>query len=374
MDITNLFEELTDPRDQSGQIYPFENLMLMAVCAAFAGIDSFVGIEDYASTHKDFFDQFFKTSYFPRHDTFNRLFGALDMVEFEQWFRKKAQAVVDFVSTHNPNPSFFNHIAIDGKTIRNSGFTKPYHIVTAWLATNKIALGQVKVDEKSNEITAIPELIAALDLEKTVVTSDAMGCQRQICKDIIAKGGHYLIAVKDNQPTLFENVIAQIEETFEKGHSQTFATNKGHGRHEKRWCLVMNADKESYNFRDWPGIKSIIAVDSDVVKTDRSGKKKHSQATRYFVSSTVMEADQALEIIRAHWGIEINLHWCLDVSFEEDTAGVQLENAAINLSVLRKFSLNSLTAVKGKKSLRSMFRYCMAPQNAIKILNNIYDA
>ena len=214
----------------------------------------------YASTHKDFFDQFFKTSYFPRHDTFNRLFGALDMVEFEQWFRKKAQAVVDFVSTHNPNPSVFNHIAIDGKTIRNSGFTKPYHIVTAWLATNKIALGQVKVDEKSNEITAIPELIAALDLEKTVVTYDAMGCQRQICNDIIAKGGHYIIAVKDNQPILFENVIAQIEETFEKGHSQTFATNKGHGRHEKRWCLVMNADKESYDFRDWPGIKSILGM------------------------------------------------------------------------------------------------------------------
>ena len=112
MDITKLFEGLTDPRDQSGQIYPFENLMLIAVCGAFAGIDSFVGIEDYASTHKDFFDQFFKTSYFPRHDTFNRLFGALDMIEFEQWFRKKAQAVVDFVSTHDPNPSVFNHIAV----------------------------------------------------------------------------------------------------------------------------------------------------------------------------------------------------------------------------------------------------------------------
>jgi hypothetical protein len=135
MDIKKLFEGLTDPRDKSQQTYPFEGLMLMAICAAFSGIDSFVGIEDYAETHKDFFDSYFCLSYIPRHDTFNRLFKDLDMDEFESWFRNQAKKILNFIEINYPDPGDFKHIAIDGKTLRNSGFTKPYHIVSGWLSS-----------------------------------------------------------------------------------------------------------------------------------------------------------------------------------------------------------------------------------------------
>ena len=385
MNIEKLFEGITDPRTKDNQTYPFECLMLIAVCAIMSGTDSFMGIEDYAETHKDFFDSYFNLTYTPTHDTFNRLFQALDINEFEVWFRKKSVALIAFIEFDNPPVCTkinektgllenLKHLAVDGKTVRNSGFLKAYHIVTAWCADHKISIGQLKVEEKSNEITAIPVLIDSLEtLKDTVVTIDAMGCQREICEKIIEKKGYYIIAVKDNQPTLFENVRFQIEEEFEAAYERCTTENKGHGRIEKRWCTAQEVDHTKFDFRDWPGIKTVYAVDSDILQKKRGAEKRHL-ATRYFVSNVKLSAQEALEKIRGHWGIEINLHWCLDVSLNEDGACIQLENSVVNFNVLRKFALNTLGIVKGKKSMVSMFRHCALPANSIKILSKFFNA
>ena len=317
-------QSLTDPREVTNQLYPFEYLMLIAICASMAGIDSFVGIEDYAVAHKECFDRYFGVNYIPRHDTFNRLFQLIDVSEIETWFRKQSHVLIKFIEQNNllaPDGEALKkkkHIPIDGKTVRNSGFNQPYHIVTAWCANHKITLGQIKVDEKSNEITAIPLLIDTLDVKDAVIKIDAIGCQRAICERIIQKEAHYIIAVKDNQPTLFSNVIAQIEENSEDAYSVCNTENKGHGRKEFRRCLAQTFNHTQFNAHNWPGITTLYCVDSDVTKKNKNGDVKRSQATRYFVPNIKLAALEALEIIRAHWGIEINLHWCLDVSFNED--------------------------------------------------------
>jgi predicted transposase YbfD/YdcC len=381
MPLTELFSGLEDPRAVDNQKYPFKYLMFISVCAAFSGIDSYVGIEDYAETHKDFFDKYFNLPYVPRHDTFSHLFSLLERDKLETWFRSKTNDLLAFIASEAPretgktsenNKKRFNHIAIDGKTIRNSGFLNSYHMVTAWFANHKISLGQVKIDDKSNEITAIPELIEQIDFPNdTIITIDAMGCQREICHKIIEKGCHYFIAVKENQPTPFESTVAQMEEHCDKEHSLHESSNKGHGRVEKRWCTAHAVDTQNFDYKDWPGIKAIYAIDADIV-TKRRGKEKRSMSSRYFLSSVLLPADEAAEYARDHWGIEINLHWCLDVSLNEDEACIQSENSAINMNILRKFALNILEQVKGKKSMKSMFRNCAIPQNTIKILNKCF--
>lgn len=382
MNLKKLFEGLTDPRETTNQSYPFEYLMLIAVCASLGGIDSFVGIEDYAIAHKECFDHYFGVNYIPRHDTFNRLFQSLNPSEVEAWFRRQSHILITFIELHNlplnseeTSPIIKKkHIPIDGKTVRNSGFDKAYHIVTAWCANHKITLGQIKVAEKSNEITAIPLLLDTIDVTDAVITIDAMGCQRAICEKIIEKEAHYIIAVKDNQPTLFSNVITQVEENFEEAYSSCRTNNKGHGRKELRHCLAQTFNHTKFNAQDWPGITTLYCVDSDVTKKNKNGDCKRSLTTRYFVSNVKLDAAEALEIIRNHWGIEINLHWCLDVSFNEDGACVILENAVINGNIFRKYALNVHQALKKKESMKTMFRLCANPLNAIKILDKIYNA
>jgi predicted transposase YbfD/YdcC len=247
-------------------------------------------------------------------------------------------------------------------------------VVTAWCSNYKITLGQIKVAEKSNKITAIPLLIDSMDVKDAVITIDAIGCQREICEKIIKKEGHYIIAVKDNQPTLFSHVMSQIEEDFDEAYSICKTDNKGHGRKESRQCFAQSFNSKKFNGNDWPGLTTIYCVDSDVTRKKKNGDPKRSMMTRYFVSNIRLDADQALEIIRNHWGIEVNLHWCLDVSFNEDGACVVLENAVINGNIFRKYALNVHQLVKEKRSIKTMFRLCGNPMNAIKFLDKIYDA
>ncbi len=365
-----MFEGLTDPRKSDNQKYPFPCLMLMATCALMAGIDSFVGIEEYAEIHKDFFDPFSSHIYTPSHDTFRILFQDFDTKEFEVWFRKKAEQIIEFMNNAElPTIKRRKHFAVDGKTVRTSGIEKPLHIVTAWLSSHKISMGQVTVDEKSNEITAIPKLLSTLDIQDAVITIDAMGCQSEICSLILEKGADYIIAVKENQPTLYHNVIAQIEETFKTAYSQCTVSEKGHGRQETRRCLALEKDDTKFNFKNWPGLKTIVCIDSDVVRKNKKGEEKRSLMSRYYVSSIKLDSEEMLDIIRAHWGIENNLHWCLDVSLNEDNACILGEEAVVNINVLRKFVFNIFTAVKEKKSFPSMFRRGMNPQNSIRILD-----
>jgi predicted transposase YbfD/YdcC len=195
------------------------------------------------------------------------------------------------------------------------------------------------------------------------------GCQHELCSLIIKNGGDYIIAVKENQPTLYHNVVAQIEETYESAYSQCTTNEKGHGRIETRTCLVMEKNEEDFNFKNWPGLKTLICLDADVTRKNKKGEQKRSLMTRYFISSMKLDAAETLDIIRAHWGIENNLHWCLDVSLNEDKACILEEQSVVNINVLRKFVFNIFTAVKEKKSFPSMFRQCMNPQNSIKFLD-----
>ena len=380
----DFFEGLTDPRAPDNQKYPFAYLMLMALCAALAGIDSCVGIADYAETHAAFFSSYFNLTYTPRHDTFLNILSRIDKDEMEVWFRKRTGDILKLVSHLLKTESSYGkagslpqktyqHICIDGKTMRNSGFTNPFHVVSAWYETKGIVLGQEKVDDKSNEITAIPTLIASLDLpENSLITLDAMGCQRDICQQIIDKGADYVIAVKGNQPTLFFNTLTQIEEGFEKAQSTYQAENKGHGQIEKRQCTALKIDPKEHGFKDWPGLKVVYAVDSDVI-TKRRGKEKRSLTTRYFISSVLIPADEMLGYIRRHWGIEVKLHWRLDVVMNEDHACLQEEVAALNMNRLRKMALNVMNLTKEKMSFASMNRKCMNPSYAITILNKLLN-
>lgn len=384
MKLVEFFEGLTDPRVKDNQKYPFEYLMLMALCATLAGIDSCVGIADYAETYANFFSSYFKLVYTPRHDTFLEILSKMDQNEMEIWFRKRTHDILELIpntpqpkTTQNNESSSpktnYQQVCIDGKTIRNSGFLNPFHIVSAWYENMGMVLGQEKVADKSNEITAIPELIESLELpENTLISIDAMGCQSEICQKIMNKGANYVIAVKGNQPTLFMSTLTQIEEDFEQSESTYQSENKGHGRLEKRHCVAMLADPEKYNFKDWPGLKAIYAVDSDVI-TKRKGKEKRSLTTRYFISSVLIPAEDMLEYIRKHWGIEVKLHWRLDVVMNEDQACIQEEAVAINMNRLRKMALNILNPIRGNTSIASMNRKCMNPAQSIKILDKLLN-
>lgn len=381
MDLTYLFDGLTDPRAKDNQKYSFHYLMLITLCATLSGIDSCVGIQDYAEAYVDFFSSYFKTPFTPRHDTFLELLSKLDNQEMEVWFRKRTRDILMFVQNHSPPTTApspknkvkthkYRHFCIDGKTIRNSGYNNPFHIVSVWFADQEIVCGQEKVAEKSNEITAIPTLVESFDFpDHSIISIDAMGCQVDICQKIIDKGADYVISVKENQPTLFMSTLSQIEE--ENHHSLCYTENKGHGRVEKRWCTAMAVDQKKRDFKGWPGIQAIYAVDADVL-TKRRTKETRSLTTRYFVSSVLLPAEDMLTIIRNHWGIETKLHWRLDVTTNEDEACIQDETTAVNVNKLRKFSFNLLNPLKEKNSMASMFRKCGNPTHAIKILDKYF--
>jgi len=380
--LSDFFLGLTDPRTPDNQTYPFEYLMLMALCGSMAGISSCVGLADYAETYASFFSSYFKLPYTPRHDTFLELLSRIDSEEMEKWFRARTGDIIKLCSLvpmpetrskkNKKSCSKYQQICIDGKTIRNSGFNNPFHIVSAWYENLEIVLGQEKVEDKSNEITAIPKLVESISLPKNCIISiDAMGCQSEICQKIIDRKAEYVVSVKENQPTLFINTLTQIEEEFEQASSTYQSENKGHGRIEKRHCMAMGVDTEKYDFKNWPGIKAIYVVDSDIL-TKRRGKEKRSLTSRYFISSVLIPAEEMLQIIRNHWGIEVKLHWRLDVVMNEDKACIQEEMAAINVNRLRKMSLNILNPIRGDKSVASMNRKCMNPTNSINILDNLF--
>lgn len=372
MNVKSLFEGLSDKRSQTQQLYSFDSLLLMSMCAIMAGEDSFTGIADYAETNKHIFDQYFDLPLFtPTHDTFNRLFDALDPTEFDQWFVTYTKTIAAYCESTNPKDKGIKHQAIDGKTIRNSSSKgSPLHVVSAWCSRNRLVLCQTKVDEKTNEIKAIPLLLDMLDLENTVTTIDAMGCQREICELIQHKKGDYVIALKENQRTLYRDVKDYFDQVHAFSHAKFEHNDKGHGRIEQRICTVTDDIEWLKEDHKWPGLRTIARVESTI-----EFKDKTTSSTRYFISSLCPSAAQHLDIIRSHWGIENNLHWSLDCTFNEDGACVRRENAALNLSTARKIALNALSALKEEKSsVRSIQRKCWNPINAYKFLLKFYDA
>lgn len=327
------FAELKDPRVERTREHLLEEILLIAIAAILSGANGWNEIENYGKAKIDWLRTFLTLpSGIPSHDTFNRVFAALDPGELEKGFVAWVSSIARLTAGEV--------VAIDGKALKGSrkaGNKGMVHMVSAWANANNLVLAQRKVDDKSNEITAIPKLLEALELSGTVVTIDAMGCQRIIAEKIVDKKADYILAVKDNQQLLLDD----IKDSFRMLAADTVAEeiDCGHGRVERRTCAVLGdlslLDKAS----DWTGLHSVVRIQAERF---HKATGKTEQETRYYISSLPPDAARLNQLVRQHWGIENKLHWVLDVAFNEDHSRKRVGHAAQNFSLLNRIALNLL--------------------------------
>jgi predicted transposase YbfD/YdcC len=332
------FQDLQDPRVERTRKHPLINVVFMAVCGVLSGANSIAGIHEFAIDRRSWFAGLLDlTNGIPSEDTFGRVLARLDPGDFEKCLLSWIQAVQEVTENRI--------VAIDGKTLRGSydreADRAAIHMVSAWATENKLSLGQVVVHEKSNEITAIPELLQLLEISGALVTIDAMGCQREIADRIRERGGDYVLAVKQNQPKLYERVEEAINEALE-GDAENLdehqTVEKGHGRQETRTYAIVTAPDAVDPEELWRDLSALgIAISERV---DSQGRA--SMETRYYILSRLITVQEFAAAVRGHWGIENNLHWQLDVSFREDECRVCRDHAPANLSVIRRFALGLL--------------------------------
>ena len=339
------FAELTDPRRRE-VTYPLINIVVIAVCAVVCGADDFVAIAEFGRKKRRWLARFLDLrNGIPSHDRFNAILAAIKPVEFEKCLLSWITALQDITDGQV--------IAIDGKTLRRSfdatSSKSAIHMVSAWATANQISLGQVVVDEKSNEITAIPKLLEMLDISGCLVTIDAMGCQTEIARQIVAGGADYVLPVKGNQPTLRQGIEKFFEDSLEDDFAHTkvrqYQTEeKGHGREEERYYSICPVPDDLPDRSRWAKLKAIgIAIST----TQRNGKECNE--VRYYILSKYLSARRFAKAVRDHWGIENHLHWQLDVTFHEDQCRVRKGHADANFSSLRRTALSLL---KNESSLK----------------------
>jgi predicted transposase YbfD/YdcC len=332
------FQDLTDPRVERTRKHPLINIAFIAVCGVLSGANSFAAIQEFGCDRRQWFARYLDLSNgIPSDDTFGRVLARLDPGAFEKCLLTWIQAVQEVTANRL--------IAIDGKTLRGSFESRDgkaaIHMVSAWATENKLSLGQVVVAEKSNEITAIPELLQLLDVSGAVVTIDAMGCQKEIAAQIRQGDGDYVLAVKLNQPTLHEQVTQAVTaalEADEASYDEHSTVEEGHGRKETRSYAVLAAPETVDPEGQWPDLCAVGVAFSDRVDSRGRG----SLEARFYILSTLLTAQEFAGAVRGHWGIENNLHWQLDVSFREDECRVHRDHAPANLSVIRRFALGLL--------------------------------
>ena len=350
------FSILPDPRVDRTKLHKLEDILTIALCAVICGAETWVDIADFGRAKEAWLRTFLELPHgIPSHDTFGRLFAVLDPRGFERCFQSWIAALA--------GSSEGKLIAIDGKTIRRSldraNGKAAIHMVTAWVHENHAVFAQVRTEDKSNEITAIPQLLAMLSLKEATITIDAMGCQRDIAQKVLDKDGQYVLAVKSNQETLYEDIRLFLDDAIENGfqdcpHDLYEQTEKGHGRIETRRCWVTGHTAWLCRRHAWPGLQSIAAVECR-----RQTGQTVSTERRYFISSLPGRTAQRIAVaVRNHWCVENELHWSLDVCFGEDQSRVRIGNAAENLSRLRRLALTLLkqekTAKVGIKAKRLM--------------------
>ena len=336
------FATVTDPRINRQKKHQLPDIFFITLCAVISGADNWVMIEAFGKAKEDWFTEQLNLQHgIPSHDTFGDVFAAIDNEQFSRCFSNWVADLAELTSGEV--------IAIDGKTVRRSvdkaSAKAAIHMVSAWAQQNSLVLGQVKVDEKSNEITAIPELLKQLDLTGTVVTIDAMGCQTTIAEQIIEQQGDYVLSLKGNQGNLHDDVKTWFTSTLAPSVGAV-DIDSGHGRIETRSVRVSN-DIEWLQERhpNWSGLRSIIAVTAT-----RELKDKTETETRYFISSLDGTDPARLgKAVRAHWSVENNLHWVLDVAFDEDQNRTRVGNSAANLAVIRHVALNLIKNEKSSK-------------------------
>jgi len=340
--ILRAFTELKDPRVNRTKKHSLGDILALAICATICGADGWAQVAKFGRCKRKWFKTFLDLpNGIPSHDTFGRVFAALDPVAFEQCFMQWMAGLT--VAAEG------RLIAIDGKTIRRSldvaNGKAAIHMVSAWSEANHAALGQIATDAKSNEITAIPELLNLLDLQGAVVTIDAGGCHKKIAGGIAERGGDYLLQLKGNQGTLHQETVELFDQCLtDDCHGIAYSTastiEKGHGRIEQR-KIWATAEVNWFAEKDkWKNLRSLIRV-----QAQRTIDGQTSSEYRYYISS--LPADDAaklLKYIRGHWGVENGLHWCLDISFREDDCRIRQGNAAQNFARLSRIALNLLKA------------------------------
>ena len=330
------FEDLDDPR-QSGKVaYPLDEMLLQCLLAVLAGADSWVEIAAFGKKKLAFLRRFRAFEHgTPSHDQFGNLFAALDTEAFQRCFIAWVASLTKLGR---------DIVAVDGKTLRRSyqegGAKAPIHLISAWSARQRLVLGQIKVASKSNEITAIPDLLDLLTLKGATVTIDAMGCQKEIAKTIIAREADYVLALKGNQATLSEDVevffteqkACKFEDTVVSRH-QTLA--KEHGRIETRTYTAVGAIDWLTERHDWAGLKSIVMVES--IREIIGGKTE--QETRFYISSLAADAERQGDATRSHWGVESH-HWVMDMVFRDDECRIRRGNAPANFAIIKHVASN----------------------------------
>jgi predicted transposase YbfD/YdcC len=350
--IAEHFDDIEDIRIERGKKHKLIDIITISICAVVCGADGWIDIEMYGIARKKWLGKFLELpNGIPSHDTFARVFSQINPDDFNKSFLSWIKGISKITAGEI--------IAFDGKQSRNSGDEKNgqgvINTVSAWAASNRLVLGQKKVEGKSNEITALPELIKILDLAGCIVTIDAMGCQREIVKKIVEKDANYVIAVKKNQPSLYE----QIEQLFKQAiktdgkdlKMSAFSSKEvNRGREEIRNYLMLTDVAERIDpLQKWEKLTSIGMVESVRVVNGKT-----SVETRYFISSLWNDAKKLAEAIRSHWSIENSLHWVLDVAFREDNSRIRKDNAPANFAVLRHIAINIIGQNKSRKlSVRS---------------------
>ncbi len=335
------FELMEDPRVERTQKHKFIDIVIITIAAVICGCEDWNEIELFGKSKNKWLSQFLDLpNGIPSHDTFNRFFAGLNPESLQQCFLDWIQEVALITEGRI--------VSIDGKRLCGSGSEGKkaiVHMVSAWCNTNNMVLGQVKTDDKSNEITAIPELLKLLNIKGCTVTIDAMGCQRDIADKIVEMGGDYVLAVKGNQGHLLDDIKEAFKETDPARLQSSNSIETGHGRIEKRTCDVINDTDWVCNQKQWKGLRSLIRITSE--RTDKASGEKQQQC-RYYISSAMRGAGELLNITRQHWGVENKLHWMLDVNFGEDASQKRAGNAAQNFSVINRIALNLLQNEKSK--------------------------
>ncbi|MCF2151865.1 ISAs1 family transposase [Desmonostoc muscorum LEGE 12446] len=357
--IADHFAVMSDPRIDRTKRHKLIDILTIAICAVICGADSWVAIELYGCTKYEWLKTFLELpNGIPSHDTFARVFALINPQEFQSCFVNWVKSVHKITDGEV--------VAIDGKTLCGSSNQNSdqsaIQMVSAWATTNKLVLGQVKVDENSNEITAIPKLLKILDLAGCIVTIDAIGCQKEIVKLITQQSADYVITLKKNQNNLYESVESLFRIAISKGfegieHSTYKTEDKGHGREEVRHYLMLSEIQKQLDPESvWSNFNSIGMVES-VRKVDG----KTEVETRYFITSLQGNAEKFGNSVRSHWGIENSLHWILDVALREDDCKIRKDNAPQNFAIIRQIAVNLLgkekrvkRGIKNKQFLAAM--------------------
>lgn len=336
------FDSITDPRKPDDILHKLIDIVAITILAVMCGANGWNEIELFGKSKESWLRTFLELpNGIPSHDTFNRVFSSISSKEFHQCFMEWVSILYEKISREI--------IALDGKTARRTKGTsknqKPIHVVSAWANTNKLVLGQLKVNEKSNEITAIPELLKLLDISGCIITIDAMGTQTEIAKTIIESGADYVLALKENQKTLHddvefffkEEVLTKAKKELVKDEIYLKTLEKDHGRIEKREYYMVTNVSWLDQIDKWPNLSAI-----GMVVSERQEQEKTSIETRLYIMSKIKNVKEFSTAVRGHWGIENELHWCLDMGLREDESRARKDNAAENLNVIRHMTLNLL--------------------------------